>query len=115
MAILAGATYGLGFYTYISYRATPLLLAAILGVYAFRSRREGWSGPYWKAAAAFVAVAAVLLVPLTIVFLRTPAFNDRISRVYVLNTSHPLVAVTTHPSSLSTIRAESSQFANSRA
>src|ERR1039458_2666728 len=37
MAILAGATYGLGFYTYISYRATPLLLAAILGVYALRS------------------------------------------------------------------------------
>ena len=94
MAILAGATYGLGFYTYISYRATPLLLAAILGAYGLRSHREGWSGPYLKAAAVFVAVAAALLVPLTVVFLRTPSFNDRISQVSVLNTPHPFVVAT---------------------
>jgi 4-amino-4-deoxy-L-arabinose transferase-like glycosyltransferase len=94
MAILAGAVYGLGFYTYIAYRITPLLLLAILGVYVPRARREGWFGSYLKAAAVFVGVAAALLVPLALVFLRTPSFNDRISQVSVLNSHHPFVLVT---------------------
>ena len=40
IAILAGLVYGLGFYTYIAYRATPLLVAAVL----LRAARRGGGG-----------------------------------------------------------------------
>ena len=57
---LAGAVYGLGFYTYIAYRATPLLVVVLL-------RRAGW-----KRALVFAAAAAVVAAPLAAYFAGRP-------------------------------------------
>jgi len=77
---LAGAVYGLGFYTYLAYRATPLLLALLL-------RRVGW-----RRAALFVAVAAVVAAPLAVYFAAHPgAFFGRAEQVSVWRSPHPAV------------------------
>ncbi len=58
--VLAGVVYGLGFYTYIAYRVTPLLMALVL-------RRVGW-----KRAAQFVGAAVLTAAPLAVYFASHP-------------------------------------------
>jgi 4-amino-4-deoxy-L-arabinose transferase-like glycosyltransferase len=78
MVVLAGAVYGLGFYTYIAYRATPVLVALVL---ARCPRRVRW---------AFGAVAAAAVVPLAVYFARHPQdFWGRSLQVSVLQNAHP--------------------------
>jgi 4-amino-4-deoxy-L-arabinose transferase-like glycosyltransferase len=75
LAALAGAVYGLGFYTYIAYRATPLLVALLL-------RRASW-----KRAGVFVAAAALVAAPLAVYFATHPGtFFGRTSQVSVWRT-----------------------------
>jgi len=58
--LLAGAVYGLGFYTYLPVRLTPLVLAAWVGVLALRGKaRRLWPGGVW-----FALGAAATLAPL---------------------------------------------------
>jgi hypothetical protein len=61
LALAAGCIYGLGFHTYIAYRATPLLLAVVL-----------WRKPA-RLAGAFTTAAAVVVAPLAVYFLNHPA------------------------------------------
>jgi 4-amino-4-deoxy-L-arabinose transferase-like glycosyltransferase len=69
---LAGVIYGLGFYTYIAYRATPLLVALLL-------RRANW-----KRAALFTASAAVVAAPLAAYFATHPGtFAGRTAQLSV--------------------------------
>ena len=77
----AGIVYGLGFYTYLAYRATPLLLILFL-------RREGW-----KRAALFATVAAVVAAPLAVYFAGHPGtFFSRTSQIAVWNSRPPAAA-----------------------
>ncbi len=72
----AGFVYGLGFYTYLAYRATPLLLVWIL----WRSRRR------WR----FAAAAAITAAPLAIYFaLHSEAFAQYPGRISVFHHPHP--------------------------
>jgi 4-amino-4-deoxy-L-arabinose transferase-like glycosyltransferase len=69
---IAGVVYGLGFHTYIAYRATPLLIAPLLW-------RVGW-----KRVVAFVAAAAVVIAPLALYFIQHPgSFLGRTAQVAV--------------------------------
>ena len=78
LLVWAGAVYGLGFYTYIAYRATPLLLAALL-------RRAGW-----RRAAAFTLSAAVVAAPLGAYFVTQPgSFFGRTSELAVWQAGRP--------------------------
>ena len=70
--IFAGVVYGLGFYTYIAYRATPLLVAPLL----WRVGR--------KQAVLFTAAAAIVAAPMGLYFLAHPAaFFGRTTQVAV--------------------------------
>jgi 4-amino-4-deoxy-L-arabinose transferase-like glycosyltransferase len=74
----AGAVYGLGFYTYIAYRATPLLMAFLLWRADGRVRRI------------FCWVAAAFTAPLALYFVRHPeTFWDRAGIISVLHNPHP--------------------------
>lgn len=69
---LAGLVYGLGFHTYIAYRATPLLVLPLLW-------RAGW-----KRGAVFAAAAALAIAPLAVYFAGHPqAFLGRTTQVAV--------------------------------
>ena len=81
VALLAGVVYGLGFYTYIAYRATPLLVAAVL---LWGARNTG------RLKALFAAPATLATGPLMLYFLRHPGtFLGRTSQVSVFHTPHP--------------------------
>jgi len=68
----AGVVYGLGFYSYIAYRATPLLMALVL-------RRVGW-----KRAAIFTGAACLAAAPLAAYFVPHPGmFGGHAERLSV--------------------------------
>ena len=74
----AGVIYGLGFYTYIAYRATPLLLAFLLRRADARTRRI------------FCWVAAAFTAPLALDFIRHRGnFWERAGVVSVFHNQHP--------------------------
>jgi 4-amino-4-deoxy-L-arabinose transferase-like glycosyltransferase len=92
MLIVAGVIYGLGFYTYISYRATALLIAPLIAFFLLRSQKVR-RGPCLKASAVFVLTAAVVVAPLAVSFLTVPSFDQRISQLSVWSAPHPPLRV----------------------
>ncbi|MFZ1396581.1 MAG: glycosyltransferase family 39 protein [Candidatus Promineifilaceae bacterium] len=80
--LAAGAAYGLGFYTYLAIRFTPLLLLA-LGAFLLWQGRRDWlrRGAGW-----FVLGTAVTLLPLTLFYLQNPdLLLGRTGQVSILN------------------------------
>ncbi len=76
--ILAGAVFGLGFYTYPAYRVTPLLVVAVWIAYG---RRGAWI---------FAAVAAVVAAPLAAYFaVHSGAFWERAGQVSIFSGPRP--------------------------
>ena len=74
----AGAVYGLGFYTYIAYRATPLVAWFLLRRASTRMR--------WL----FAIPAGVVAAPLAVYFARHPGdFWERAGGISVLRNAHP--------------------------
>ena len=85
---LAGAVYGLGFYTYPAYRVTPLLLIAVW--IAQRRREPERARPVWI----FAAVAAAMAMPLAVYFAGHPGtFWGRASQVSILDGPRPAVEI----------------------
>lgn len=80
-AILAGVFFGLGFYTYIAYRVTPLIFLAFIPFYHKDKK-------FWQAAAIFVAATFVVALPIGLYFLGHPAdFFGRTTQVSVFSSS----------------------------
>ncbi len=80
--LAAGVAYGLGFYTYLAIRFTPLLLLALGAFLLWRGRRD-WlrRGAGW-----FVLGTAVTLLPLTLFYLQNPdLLLGRTGQVSILN------------------------------
>ncbi len=83
--VLAGVLCGLGFYTYIAYRVTPVLVAMVFVYWLVQSRREALR---WFAVFTLTAVAAV--APLALYFARHPdALLHRSAEVSIFNKAHP--------------------------
>lgn len=81
--ITGGIVYGLGFYTYIAYRITPLLL--LLFIPFFKHRPE-----FWKRVFLFVFVTFLAGLPIGWYFLKHPAdFSGRLSQLSVTRFSNP--------------------------
>ncbi len=88
--ILAGLSYGLGFYSYIAYRATPLLFIVLTFLYYHENTRRPKSINVWKIFAVFSAVTILVLVPLGIYFAKNPAdFFGRTAQISVFASSSP--------------------------
>jgi len=82
--IIAGILAGLSFYTYLSVRVIPVLLALMLG-YALLCRRAGLRSR-WNGIAVGLVAALIVVVPLLIHFARQPAdLSMRTDEVNILN------------------------------
>jgi hypothetical protein len=92
-AVLAGAAYGLGFYTYLPFRATPLLMAFVVLLEIQRLRRENRPLlPALRTFAVFGAATMVAAAPMALYFLRRPAdFTSRMAQVSITREEYPVL------------------------
>ncbi|MBI4991889.1 MAG: hypothetical protein HZB99_01610 [Candidatus Harrisonbacteria bacterium] len=83
----AGLIYGLGFYSYIAYRATPFLVVFIFWLSMFRC---GWKNVV-RVGAAFAAAAILIALPLGIYFLHNPQdFFGRTAGISIFASGTPI-------------------------
>lgn len=83
-SLAAGIIYGLGFYTYIAYRITPLLF--LLFIPFFKTIQN-----FWKRSLIFIVIAVIVALPLGVYFLQHPAdFSERAGQVSILKSPHPV-------------------------
>ena len=83
-SIIGGVFYGLGFYSYISYRVTPLLLLLFV---LFFAKEKG----FWKVIAIFLITTFFVALPIGLYFLQHPAdFMGRTTQVSVFSSPSPL-------------------------
>lgn len=84
LTVLAGISFGLGFYSYISFRVMPLLFLLFI---PFLRRRED----FWKISAVFILAVFLVGAPIGWYFLKHPAdFFGRTSEVSVTHSASPL-------------------------
>lgn len=86
-AILAGIVYGLGFYTYIGYRATPLLVVAffVWEYWQTENRKK-----LWQLFVLFLLATFVAALPLIVFFVQHPGeLIDRVGDVSIFGDAHP--------------------------
>ena len=82
-SIMAGAVFALGFYTYIAYRVTPLVI--LLLIFPFRTAVD-----LWKKILVFAAAATAVAGPIAWHFLTHPAdFFERTSQISVTASQTP--------------------------
>jgi 4-amino-4-deoxy-L-arabinose transferase-like glycosyltransferase len=80
--LAAGAAYGLGFYTYLAIRFTPLLLLALAAFLLW----QGWRDWLRRGAGWFLLGTAVTLLPLAFFYLQNPdLLLGRTGQVSILN------------------------------
>lgn len=90
LMVLAGVIYALGFYTYIAYRVTPVLIGMVLWHYVTVAREQGWREDFWKGSVVFALTAILVTSPLVVYFAGNPrAFVGRSAQVSVLRAHHP--------------------------
>ncbi len=90
LALGAGVIYAAGFYTYIAFRITPLLL--LLFVPFFRKNHG-----FWKRAFLFCVVAFIVACPIGWYYLHNRAdFFGRTSQISVSNSKTPIADLTTN-------------------
>jgi len=83
-AIVAGIVYAAGFYTYIAYRVTPLLLLLFIPFYKKYP-------DFWKRALVFVVAAFIVAAPIGWYFVKHPSdFFGRTSQIAVTNAGNPI-------------------------
>jgi 4-amino-4-deoxy-L-arabinose transferase-like glycosyltransferase len=83
-AVLGGIIFAAGFYTYIAYRVTPLLL--LLFIPFFKKFPH-----FWKRAAVFIAVTFLIALPIGLYFLHNPGdFFGRTGEISVSNAKSPI-------------------------
>lgn len=88
-AIFGGIVYGLGFHSYIAYRATPLLIA-FLGWHFWQTQSEKRL-PVIKRLALFTLCALIIFLPLGFYFIQHPAdFMGRTTQVSVFSSPTPM-------------------------
>lgn len=84
LALLAGLIYGLGFHTYIAYRATPLLFLVFI---PFFKNRPG----FWRITSAFLLGTIITAIPIGLYFLNNPAdFLGRTTQVSIFTAGSPI-------------------------
>lgn len=83
---IAGIFYGLGFYSYIAYRATPLLILIILLFYWFKNKEKEVHRKILLSTGYFLLATFIIILPLSLYFLHNPQdFFGRTSQISVLS------------------------------
>jgi hypothetical protein len=89
-AAIAGIFYGLGFYTYIAFRITPLLLLLLI---PFFRKTCG----FWKCFILFLFVTILVALPISWYYLRHPAdFIAHTAELSVTKAENPLAVLVTN-------------------
>ncbi|MDE2001133.1 MAG: glycosyltransferase family 39 protein [Patescibacteria group bacterium] len=89
-ALVGGVLFGLGFYTYIAYRITPLLLAAIL-YFLWRKTPAAGRRQLMRVCAVYLIAAFVVALPIGLYFLGHPAdFFGRTTGISIFHSPTPL-------------------------
>ena len=87
---LAGLIYGLGFHSYIAYRATPLLILMIFAM-IYRQNNELSKKQFWTVFSIFSIAALMAFLPLGIYFLNNPTdFLGRTAGISIFSSQAPL-------------------------
>jgi dolichyl-phosphate-mannose-protein mannosyltransferase len=88
--LAGGVLWALGFYTYIAYRVSPVLIFLVFAFYWFAARDGGWRAQYVRSAAVFGVASAAVAAPLVYYFCANPgAFFGRASELSVLRSTTP--------------------------
>lgn len=86
-AFIGGVAYGLGFYSYIAYRITPILIAGIVAYFLFKRRGDKSN---IKVAGIFLLTTFLVALPIGLYFLENPQdFMGRTSQISVFNSPEP--------------------------
>lgn len=76
---LGGIVYGLGFYTYIAYRVTPLIVLVFMLLFIHHPG-------FWRRSVAFMGSAFIFALPIGLFFVKYPSlFFARIAQVSITN------------------------------
>ena len=90
-SIFSGLFYGLGFHTYIAYRATPLLIFIILLLYWLKNKERLIRKKILLSAFCFLFSAFIVIAPLGFYFLQNPQdFFGRTSQISVFSSPAPI-------------------------
>lgn len=91
LGLIGGAVYGLGFHSYISYRATPLILLCPVIFLLIKAVKEKTVGKFLAVGGAFLIGMFIALAPLISYFAANPAdFFGRTSQISVFSSESPL-------------------------
>jgi len=91
LPVLAGLVYGLGMYSYIAYRATPLLILIVSWLSWTESRKQNRPKEFLLSIFYFLISAVAVTLPLGIYFLNHPGdFFGRTAEISILNSPSPL-------------------------
>ena len=94
LAAVAGVVYALGFYTYIAYRVTPILVVLVLSLLFVEALQSGWLRRYWTAVSLFATCAAATLYPLAAYIMSHPGTSTgRMSQVSVFQSANPVLDI----------------------
>ncbi len=97
LPVAGGIIYGLGFHTYIAYRATPAIILAILIFYLFKARKERWLSQFYKITALFIIFSFLAFLPLGLHFWENPQdFLGRTSQISIFSSESPLASLTSN-------------------
>ena len=89
--IISGVFFGLGFYTYISFRFAILILPAILIPYWFIYKREGLQKKFLSSIFFFLFSISIVALPIGIYFLKNPQdFIGRATPISIFATRNPI-------------------------
>jgi 4-amino-4-deoxy-L-arabinose transferase-like glycosyltransferase len=89
--IMSGIIFGLGFYSYISFRLAVLALAFVLIFWLSIAVREKWKSRYLFSATALLFAVFVVALPIGIYFLRNPGdFMSRAMGVSIFEQENPV-------------------------
>jgi hypothetical protein len=88
LAAFSGLIYGAGFYSYIAYRATPLLILIIFLVFYLKNKHKE---DVWEVFKIFSLFAFIAILPLAVYFIHNPQdFLGRTAQISIFGSSSPL-------------------------
>ncbi|MBI4993646.1 glycosyltransferase family 39 protein [Candidatus Wolfebacteria bacterium] len=91
LSLAGGIFYGLGFYSYIAYRATPLLILIIIALYWLQNKDKQIRRKIFISASCFLIFTFIVAAPLGIYFLKNPQdFFGRTAQISIFNSQTPL-------------------------
>ncbi len=90
--VASGLFFGLGFYSYLSFRVVPLILVVLLLGYLWIDKE--FLGKYWKKILIFIFVAFLTVLPLLNYFMAHPGdIIGRAGQVSIFTTPNPLKVI----------------------